>query len=260
MKHFLLIDVGGTWMRVARSSHRRLLDVRIVHTPRQWSQGKQELVRIISRLFAGRKISAVVIGVPGKLNTKRDRILSAPNLHGWERQPVVRDLRFMIQAPVVMENDAALGGLGEARYGAGKKFRTSAYLTVGTGVGGCRIVRRRIDRRSQSLHPGQHIQVRGKTLEDRIGGRSLRRSRVNWRQVTHDLASGLIQVVRSWPADGVVVGGGIVTNGHIIWPRLKTQFQANLRPFPHAPKLLKGRLGPRAGLYGALAIIAGKYP
>lgn len=61
-----------------------------------------------------------------------------------------------------LANDADLVGLGEAVYGAGKGYKVVAYFTVSTGVGGARIVNKRIDKGVFSFEPGwQYVYGQG---------------------------------------------------------------------------------------------------
>ena len=55
----------------------------------------------------------------------------------------------------------ALGGLGEANFGQYKDEKIIAYIAIGTGVGGVRIVDSQIDRNSQGFEPGHQIIVIG---------------------------------------------------------------------------------------------------
>ena len=50
--------------------------------------------------------------------------------------PVVRLLREKIDLPVKISNDANVAALGEAKFGAGKDYKNSILVTLGTGVGG----------------------------------------------------------------------------------------------------------------------------
>jgi predicted NBD/HSP70 family sugar kinase len=87
-------------------------------------------------------------------------------------------------AEIAVENDAAIVGLGEANWGAGRGFEIVAYITVSTGVGGAKIVNGKIDEHAVGFEPGKQIistasspdasTGTSKTLEDMISGRALR--------------------------------------------------------------------------------------
>src|SRR3989339_806271 len=101
----ILIDIGGTKMRIGvpKEGGDALGTSCIIHTP----ETGDEAVRLL--VATGREIAGDA------------------------------ELEGGFGAPAVIENDAAVVGLGEARYGAGKSYEIVAYLTISTGVGGAKI-------------------------------------------------------------------------------------------------------------------------
>ncbi len=82
-------------------------------------------------------LAGVGVAVPGPLDPARDRVIDPPNMPGWHDVNVVARLRDALPGvPMVLENDANAAALAEARFGAGKGFRSLVYLTMSTGVGG----------------------------------------------------------------------------------------------------------------------------
>ncbi|MCC6625938.1 MAG: ROK family protein [Chloroflexi bacterium] len=63
-------------------------------------------------------------------------VLSSPRLAGWEQAPLASLLEDRLGAPALVDNDARVAALGEARYGAGRGERNLAYVHLGTGLGG----------------------------------------------------------------------------------------------------------------------------
>jgi glucokinase len=76
------------------------------------------------------------VSAPGPIDTGEGVITQPPNLPGWDNVPLARLLREQLAIPVVLENDANCGGVGEHRYGAGRGYRHMIYLTLSTGIGG----------------------------------------------------------------------------------------------------------------------------
>lgn len=58
------------------------------------------------------------------------------HIPGWENLPLVSWLETEFSVPIVMDNDANAGALGEYRFGAGRGCQDMLYLTVSTGIGG----------------------------------------------------------------------------------------------------------------------------
>jgi len=94
----------------------------------------------IERIGRGTGVQGLAVGVPGPVDQQRGVLVNPPNLHGWKNVPLVEMLETAIGAPVYLENDANLAGLGEFHHGAGRGTRTMVYLTWSTGIGGGLIV------------------------------------------------------------------------------------------------------------------------
>lgn len=75
------------------------------------------------------------ISCGGPLSADRKRILSPPNLPGWDDVPVVDYLSGKLGMPAKMENDADACALAEWKFGAGRGSSNMIFLTFGTGLG-----------------------------------------------------------------------------------------------------------------------------
>ena len=138
---FLLLDIGGTNIRLASSSDgNSISSVKIIPTPPNFIDGIKVLEELSSQIINGEKIQAVSIGITGILNPDKNQLVKSPHLPNWTNQEVKQQLEKLFNAPVFLENDTALVGLGEAIKGAGQGFSIVAYITVSTGLGGVRIV------------------------------------------------------------------------------------------------------------------------
>jgi glucokinase len=60
----------------------------------------------------------------------------APNLSGWDDEPLRAEVEGRVGLPVVVENDANAAAWGEAVFGAGNREAYVVVVTVGTGIGG----------------------------------------------------------------------------------------------------------------------------
>lgn len=271
----LLVDIGGTNMRVTAASNVRSLTKDIsIPTPKSYARGIQEIVRIKNTLVGKQRIDAVVIGIAGTLSRDHTTLIHSPNLRAWVHAPIVQSLSKRLNVPVVMENDAALVGLGEAVYGAGKRHRIVAYLTVSTGVGGARIVEKRIDKASFGFEPGhQSIDFNGPavpglhyrgTIESFISGTAFKRkyrrhprtittTRV-WQRYAGILAYGLVNVTVMWSPDVIVLGGSMFRHPGISVNAVRRMLTAHLRGFIPPPRVVRGTLHDIGGLYGAFVI------
>ena len=78
---------------------------------------------------------AIGIGSPGVIDSAEGTVIEWSNF-GWKNVPIGRLVAAKTGKKVFVTNDANAAALGEAKYGAGAKYRDSILLTLGTGVGG----------------------------------------------------------------------------------------------------------------------------
>src|SRR5260221_5604617 len=159
----LVFDIGGSKMRFALSDDKKTLsNIQIVETGNDFAESIQRIKQIEQDY--NKKIDMVVGGIAGPLDLKKETLLRGPNLKDWAMQPIKQLFSDIFHCPVFLENDAAIAGLGEAHFGAGKLSTILAYVTIGTGVGGARIINKNIDTNIIGFEPGHQI-INNQTLE-----------------------------------------------------------------------------------------------
>ncbi|GMA64902.1 ROK family transcriptional regulator [Alicyclobacillus fastidiosus] len=79
-------------------------------------------------------VIGVGIGIPGLVDAKRGVVLNAPNLR-WKDVHLKSLLQYQLGLPVVLDNEANAGAMGEQLFGAGKGVSNMVYLSIGTGIG-----------------------------------------------------------------------------------------------------------------------------
>lgn len=82
------------------------------------------------------QVRAVGIGAPGAVDGDRSTVLFAPNLPGWRRIPLGRQLARALGRPVVVGNDANVCTLGVYEVEWRRRPRHLIGVFVGTGIGG----------------------------------------------------------------------------------------------------------------------------
>jgi predicted NBD/HSP70 family sugar kinase len=88
-----------------------------------------------ARFDADDTLLQTVVGSPGVVGPDGRALQLAPNLPGWERPAVLRDLRHLLGAETTIENDVDAAAVAERDHGHGRDFSTFAFVSVGTGVG-----------------------------------------------------------------------------------------------------------------------------
>lgn len=103
------------------------------------------LLDLVTRLRAGHgDVDAVGVGAAGIVEWPAGRIVWAPN-NAYQDWPVREQLEAATGLPVVVDNDANVAALAEARLGE-RRTRDLVLITVGTGIGGGLVLGGRIYR------------------------------------------------------------------------------------------------------------------
>lgn len=249
---------------------------KIVATPKDFDSGMALFKKIADELTGGEKIQASAGGIAGPLDREKTKLVNSPNISSWINKPLKKTLQKMTSAPVFLENDADMVGLGEAVYGAGRGEKIVAYVTISTGVGGTRIVNGKIDQHTHGFEPGHQIIDPAGTLcfvcgtpghlEGYISGAALEKRYHKkpyeitdpevWEQEAKWLAYGLNNTIVHWSPDIVVLGGSMITKeSGISIKRVRHHLKKILSIFPETPRLSIAELGDVGGLYGALAFL-----
>lgn len=266
---YIVFDIGGTHTRVAGSRDGKVLEnILIEKTPvYDFNAGMDVLVDLITRIADKEQITSIGGGVAGVFDHDKTTLLNSPNISTWIRKPLKKTIEEKLNTPVFLHNDAALAGLGETVYGAGRKYALIGYITVGTGIGGARIVNKNIDQNIFGFEPGQQIvDVKNMaTLESLIGGRAVgERFGKNpgdilnenvWEESAQILAVCLNNIAVLWSPEVIILGGSMVlrTPGISI-SSVEKYFKKMLNIFPQRPEIKTAELGEESGLYGALAL------
>jgi glucose-6-phosphate isomerase len=184
----LVIDVGGTHIKVWRPGRRRPIEI---DSGRKMTA--KRMARRVLNAVQPADYKAVAIGYPGPV-LHGSPIVEPTNLgRGW----VGFDYEKAFGKPTRIINDAAMQALGSYRGGR------MLFLGLGTGLGSALIV-------DGVLEPLElaHLPYRKGTFEDYVGQRAFRRlGKKKWRRAVNDAVQRLRQAVQ---ADYVVLGGGNV--------------------------------------------------
>jgi len=264
---YILFDIGGTNMRVASSLDGESFEKVVKQkTPTSnFDDGVKLLESMIKDVADNKKITAIAGGIAGPLDQKKTKLVNSPHISGWIEKPLKKVIENIFNAPVFLENDSALVGLGEAVYGAGKGKEIVVYITISTGVGGVRIVNGKVDANAMGFEPGHQI-IHGKELEKLISGTALEKRFHRkpyevkdpkvWDEVARVLAHGLNNTIVHWSPDIVVLGGSMMKD----IPVDKTAFYLKkmLHIFPKQPIIKKAKLKDKTGIYGALALLTNR--
>ncbi len=268
-------------MRVAYSPDANSFEApRIVDTPEHFEEGVNVLESISRELAGGRTIEGFAGDISGILTPDRSSLFHSPHLRDWEHKPLSQEIQKRFGVPVCIENDAAVVGLGEALYGAGKDFSAVMYITVSTGVGGAKIVHGELAPHVIGFEPGhQIIDIDGTlcekfgyelpgTLEHIVSGTAtthrfkckpyeVPQTDELWETLAEWLGVGLANSIYHWTPEVVVLGGSmIVGDPAILVDRIEHHTKKHLSLYPQVPVFKRAELGAVGGLWGALGMVS----
>jgi len=276
----LAIDIGGTKFAMAvfdgAQMVRRESRATDAQGGREWMLAQIDgIVRKWKREFS---FESCGIGFGGPVNFKAQRVVLSTHVGGWRDFDLCGFVRERIDRPVVMDNDANMGALGEARFGAGMGCSPVFYMTLSTGIGGGIYEDGRVWRGADS-YGGEigHLTIRpdgpeclcgargcfermcsGLWLERDYGkpARELMHDEEFVRRYVVDLALGLKSAIMLLNPQRVVIGGGIGKAGGRLFRPLREELRRQITSWSGARlDVVPAALGDDSVLWGALALV-----
>src|SRR5690348_12504538 len=294
------IDFGHSHLRVAvsdlastiLSERREPLD-----TDHDAQQGLELAAEMVADALsdAGVPRTAVIgagMGLPGPIEQVEGTVGSSAILPGWIGMTAAAEMRRRLDIPVMVDNDANLGALAEAAFGAGRDAGDLIYLKISSGIGAGLILNGRLYRGSAGL-AGElgHVLVNPDGIVCRCGNRGcletvaatgalvdlLRRSHgddltvpamieaatqgdAGCRRVIDDAGRALGQVVATLlnvlNPEMLIVGGDLAAAGDLLLDGIRESVaRAALPEAARRAEVVAGVLGDRAQVLGALALV-----
>lgn len=279
---YILFDIGGTKTRIAPSEDLVSYGEPVkFETPKKFDEGVTAIVDTVRSVIGERPVTALGGGIRGLLTSDRTGMEKDPGgvLSDWEGKNLAEALKDAFSAPVCLENDTAVVGLGEAVAGGGKGYDIVAYITVSTGVNGVKIEKGVIDRASHGFEIGNQTldidrstlgEDAPNTLENLVSGTALEKARgvkpyevpqddPVWDELAGYLAQGLKNTVVYWSPDVIVLGGSmIVGDPRIFLEDIVRHTKEVLGDTLPCPDIVDATLKDEGGLYGAMALLKQK--
>lgn len=275
----LAIDVGGTKFSMAGFEGSRMLRRESRRTDaeggRDWMLDQ---IATIARTWQSETpFDRCGIGFGGPVIFKEQRVALSTHVGGWRDFHLTRWVEDLLEVPAIMDNDANVGALGEALYGAGRGCSPLFYMTLSTGIGGGIYEDGRIWRGADS-YGGEigHLTIRpdgpaclcgshgcfermcsglwlardyGKTAEELMHDAEF----VN--RYVVDLALGLKAAIMLLNPARIVIGGGIGKAGARLFDPLRAELRRQITDWSGARiDVVPAELGDDSVLYGALAL------
>jgi predicted NBD/HSP70 family sugar kinase/biotin operon repressor len=233
------------------------------------------------------------VGLPGPIDRATATVCSQFILPGWVGVRAGDELARMLGLAVEIENDANLGALAEASFGAGQGLSDVLYVKLASGIGSGLVLGGRLYRGAAGL-AGElgHIQVRAEGAVCRCGNRGcletiastsalLALLRPTYGDLTvramlelsaagdlgarrvitdagHAVGEVLAEICNCLNPSAIVVGGDLSTAGEPLLTGIREAIERNaLREAANAVQVKPAVLGERAEVLGALALVIG---
>ncbi|RMH71301.1 MAG: ROK family protein [Cyanobacteria bacterium J007] len=291
MDQVIGVDLGGSAIKLGRFDREgECLESLTIETPQpaQPDAVLQAIARAVETIDRDRAAVAIGLGTPGPVDGTGRIAKVAINLDGWQDVAVADYLEAKTGKPTILANDANCAGLGEAWLGAGKRFRNSIMLTLGTGVGGAIILDGELfvghtgaagelglitlNLYGHECHSGnngsleQHVSVQAIRRNTGVSPAELghmaqagnREALAFWETYGHQLGAGLASLIYVLTPEAIIIGGGISASAEFFLPHAKAEVErrviAACRP---NLEILVAELGNSAGMVGAAKLAWG---
>jgi glucokinase len=276
----LAIDIGGTKFSMAVFDGDRMVRRESRATDaqggRDWMLGQiREIVVDWQREF---RFERCGIGFGGPVDFARQRVVLSTHVGGWRDFDLCGFVRDLTGAPAVMDNDANVGAIGEARRGAGIDCSPLFYMTLSTGIGGGIYENGRVWRGADS-YAGEigHLTIRPDGPDCLCGARGclerlccglwlqrdygrpaseLMQDAAFVRTYVVNLALGLKSAIMLMNPQRIAIGGGISKAGDRLFVPLREELSRQITDWSAARiDVVPAALGDDSVLYGALYLV-----
>jgi predicted NBD/HSP70 family sugar kinase len=238
------------------------------------------------------QVVGVGMGLPGPVHRPFGELGDSTILPGWVGVRAADAMSDALDLPVEVENDANLGALSEAMWGAGRDARHMAYIKAATGVGAGLIIDGRpyvgaggtageightvIDPRGPICRCGNRgcletlagttaiiaalREAYGDdlTLADTIH-RALAGDRGCQRAIAdagHTIGTAVATLCNLFNPHRIIVGGDLANAGELLLDPLRESLRRGaIRSAAHDVDVVAGTLGERAEVLGAIALV-----
>lgn len=204
-------------------------------------------------------IDCIVVAMPGTI--EHNIVMRMGNLP-WERFDIVGELtKIYPSTPIYLENDANLGGLGEA-HELGHGMKKSLYVTISTGIGSGFVVDGVIEPLLSDMEIGAiPLEYDGviRPWESFGSGKAIAQSYgrlasdidsvSDWNDISYRFALGFIALLPILRPDIVIIGGGVGIHYRKFEQQLIGHLNEHL-PDYYIPKLIQAQHPDEAVVYG----------
>lgn len=146
----LTLDIGGSSIKYGVvDSSGNIYNKGKFKTPSDSKESLYNTIKIIWNEY-GSNSKGLAISMPGVIDTKKGFAYSGGVLHYIKNCEIAKEISEIINADVIVSNDAKCAGVAELGFGSLKDIDDGVVLVLGTGIGGCII-------KDKKLYEGKHF-------------------------------------------------------------------------------------------------------
>lgn len=257
---YIGVDIGGTKTAVAVLDDAGImLEKSSFKTPSTYDAFLTQLSAAV-KAFSRTDFKAGCVAAPGRINRRLGIGQDFGNLP-WHDVPIRSDAERLLNCPMLVENDANLGGLSESMLLPPDK--RVLYITISTGIGTGFVSHQKIDPNLADSEGGHMIlEYHGKRTkwEDFASGSAIVRrfgkkaadiqDDATWQRIAHDLSLGFIELMAIAQPEVVIVGGSVGRYFDRFAMFLLKELRAYQSPLVPIPPIKKASRPDDAVLYG----------
>ena len=267
---YLAVDIGGTKTLIACfDKSGKVTNTTKFPTDKNYDTFIEELGKQITSLKV-HDYQAGCVAIPGRVDRKQGRGVRFGNLP-WKNIPIQADVERLINAPVIVENDAKLAGLSEA-LNIIDDFKRALYITIGTGIG-ISIINDGVIDTKVSDRGGNAILLEHngkiKSWESFASGKAIklkygvRASEITdpkaWKEISRDLALGIIDLIAILEPEVIIIGGGVGAHFDKFKDPLLNCLKEYETPMMKIPPVRQAKRPEEAVIYGCYELIKSTY-
>lgn len=204
----LAIDIGGTYIRIADVSGKKVRNRTVIKTPSKKTKILESLVSQIKR-YGTRHL--VCISVAGFV--KDGKVVLSPNVD-LNDVDLKKYLEGALNVRVYVQNDAKCAAIAENYYGLGTKYKDFVYLTIGTGIGGAIMIDNALYEGHSFAGEFGHMIVTDEEFEKSSSGKAFTKminhktKRGAYKIIQKNLSTGILNIIYALDPEAIIIGGG----------------------------------------------------
>jgi glucokinase-like ROK family protein len=239
-------------------------------------------------------IIGIGIGIPG-IRNEQGEVLFAPNL-GWENVPLQQMMEDEFNIPVVIDNEANAGAVGEKEFGAGREATNLVYISVGIGIGAGIIIKGELYRGASgfsgeighmsiqydgkkcrcgnagcwemyasenALYEAAKAAIPGKMDMDTLLGLAEEGDAAViglFERLGHFLGIGVVNIINGFNPELIIIGGRLAEACQWLRPPMLHSMEGRSLPYPREQLQVEfSQLGSRSAVLGACSFAITKF-